>query len=304
MMQNETLIIEESHARERVDKVIAEMMGKSRSAIQLMLKNGDITVNGELAKPNYKVQVGDEIHYEVREPEELEVLAEDIPLDIYFEDKDMLVVNKPEGMVVHPSAGHASGTLVNALLFHCDDLSGINGKIRPGIVHRIDKDTSGLLMVAKNDHAHESLAKQLKDKTSDREYIALVHGDIVHQKGTIEAPIGRAKEDRQKMAVVRDGKEARTHFEVLERLPGYTLINCKLDTGRTHQIRVHLKYIGHPLAGDPKYGPKNTIKGNGQFLHAAKLGFDHPTTKERMMFEAPLPSSFEKALKSLRQEEY
>ncbi|EAD6564851.1 RluA family pseudouridine synthase [Listeria monocytogenes] len=303
-MQNETLIIEESHARERVDKVIAEMMGKSRSAIQLMLKNGDITVNGELAKPNYKVQVGDEIHYEVREPEELEVLAEDIPLDIYFEDKDMLVVNKPEGMVVHPSAGHASGTLVNALLFHCDDLSGINGKIRPGIVHRIDKDTSGLLMVAKNDHAHESLAKQLKDKTSDREYIALVHVDIVHQKGTIEAPIGRAKEDRQKMAVVRDGKEARTHFEVLERLPGYTLINCKLDTGRTHQIRVHLKYIGHPLAGDPKYGPKNTIKGNGQFLHAAKLGFDHPTTKERMMFEAPLPSSFEKALKSLRQEEY
>ncbi|EIC4559793.1 RluA family pseudouridine synthase [Listeria monocytogenes] len=303
-MQNETLIIEESHARERVDKVIAEMMGKSRSAIQLMLKNGDITVNGELAKPNYKVQVGDEIHYEVREPEELEVLAEDIPLDIYFEDKDMLVVNKPEGMVVHPSAGHASGTLVNALLFHCDDLSGINGKIRPGIVHRIDKDTSGLLMVAKNDHAHESLAKQLKDKTSDREYIALVHGDNVHQKGTIEAPIGRAKEDRQKMAVVRDGKEARTHFEVLERLPGYTLINCKLDTGRTHQIRVHLKYIGHPLAGDPKYGPKNTIKGNGQFLHAAKLGFDHPTTKERMMFEAPLPSSFEKALKSLRQEEY
>lgn len=303
-MQNETLIIEESHARERVDKVIAEMMGKSRSAIQLMLKNGDITVNGELAKPNYKVQVGDEIHYEVREPEELEVLAEDIPLDIYFEDKDMLVVNKPEGMVVHPSAGHASGTLVNALLFHCDDLSGINGKIRPGIVHRIDKDTSGLLMVAKNDHAHESLAKQLKDKTSDREYIALVHSDIVHQKGTIEAPIGRAKEDRQKMAVVRDGKEARTHFEVLERLPGYTLINCKLDTGRTHQIRVHLKYIGHPLAGDPKYGPKNTIKGNGQFLHAAKLGFDHPTTNERMTFEAPLPSSFEKALKSLRQEEY
>ncbi|HCU0631663.1 TPA: RluA family pseudouridine synthase [Listeria monocytogenes] len=303
-MQNETLIIEESHARERVDKVIAEMMGKSRSAIQLMLKNGDITVNGELAKPNYKVQVGDEIHYEVREPEELEVLAEDIPLDIYFEDKDMLVVNKPEGIVVHPSAGHASGTLVNALLFHCDDLSGINGKIRPGIVHRIDKDTSGLLMVAKNDHAHESLAKQLKDKTSDREYIALVHSDIVHQKGTIEAPIGRAKEDRQKMAVVRDGKEARTHFEVLERLPGYTLINCKLDTGRTHQIRVHLKYIGHPLAGDPKYGPKNTIKGNGQFLHAAKLGFDHPTTNERMTFEAPLPSSFEKALKSLRQEEY
>ncbi|EAC5533310.1 RluA family pseudouridine synthase [Listeria monocytogenes] len=302
-MQNETLIIEESHARERVDKVIAEMMGKSRSAIQLMLKSGDITVNGELAKPNYKVQVGDEIHYEVREPEELEVLAEDIPLDIYFEDKDMLVVNKPEGMVVHPSAGHASGTLVNALLFHCDDLSGINGKIRPGIVHRIDKDTSGLLMVAKNDHAHESLAKQLKDKTSDRGYIALVHGDIVHQKGTIEAPIGRAKEDRQKMAVVRDGKEARTHFEVLERLPGYTLINCKLDTGRTHQIRVHLKYIGHPLAGDPKYGPKNTIKGNGQFLHAAKLGFDHPTTNERMTFEAPLPSSFEKALKSLRQED-
>ncbi|EAD5704271.1 RluA family pseudouridine synthase [Listeria innocua] len=301
-MQNETLIIEESHARERVDKVIAEMMGKSRSAIQLMLKNGDITVNGELAKPNYKVQVGDEIRYEAREPEELEILAEDIPLDIYFEDKDMLVVNKPEGMVVHPSAGHASGTLVNALLFHCDDLSGINGKIRPGIVHRIDKDTSGLLMVAKNDHAHESLAKQLKDKTSDREYIALVHGDIFHQKGTIEAPIGRAKEDRQKMAIVRDGKEARTHFEVIERLPCYTLINCKLDTGRTHQIRVHLKYIGHPLAGDPKYGPKNTIKGNGQFLHAAKLGFDHPTTNERMTFEAPLPDSFEQALKSLRQE--
>ncbi|MBC1564271.1 RluA family pseudouridine synthase [Listeria booriae] len=298
MTQN-TIIIPEKLNRERLDKALAELLGITRSAVQTLLKDDAILVNGETSKPNYKCQTGDEITYVVREAEEIDVLAEDIPLDIYYEDADVLVVNKPQGMVVHPSAGHTTGTLVNALLFHCKDLSGINGKIRPGIVHRIDKDTSGLLMVAKNDKAHESLAEQLYDKTSDREYIALVHGVIKHQKGTIDAPIGRSKEDRQKMGVINEGKESRTHFEVLERYKGYTLIKCRLETGRTHQIRVHLKYIGHPLAGDPKYGVKNTLVGEGQFLHAAELGFTHPTTGERMHFEAPLPPIFQQALETL-----
>lgn len=298
MTQN-TIIIPEKLNRERLDKALAELLDITRSAVQTLLKDDAILVNGETSKPNYKCQTGDEITYVVREAEEIDVLAEDIPLDIYYEDADVLVVNKPQGMVVHPSAGHTTGTLVNALLFHCKDLSGINGKIRPGIVHRIDKDTSGLLMVAKNNKAHESLAGQLYDKTSDREYIALVHGVIKHQKGTIDAPIGRSKEDRQKMGVINEGKESRTHFEVLERYKGYTLIKCRLETGRTHQIRVHLKYIGHPLAGDPKYGVKNTLTGEGQFLHAAELGFTHPTTGERMHFEAPLPPIFQQALETL-----
>ncbi|WP_088815135.1 MULTISPECIES: RluA family pseudouridine synthase [Listeria] len=285
----------------RLDKALSELTDLSRSLVQSMLKSGDVLVNSESVKANYKVQTGDVITYQIREVTELVAEAEDIPLDIYYEDQDVLVVNKPQGMVVHPAAGHMSGTLVNALLYHCKDLSGINGVVRPGIVHRIDKDTSGLLMVAKNDAAHESLSEQLKNKTSDRIYLALVHGDIKHQKGTIEAPIGRAKEDRKKMAIVADGKEARTHFEVVERFGAYTLIKCQLDTGRTHQIRVHLKYIGHPLAGDPKYGPKNTLKGNGQFLHASELGFEHPKTGERLHFKAPLPDVFHETLATLRE---
>ncbi|EUJ58842.1 RluA family pseudouridine synthase [Listeria fleischmannii] len=300
-MTKEQIIIHEDIKGTRLDKALSELTDLSRSLIQSMLKSGDILVNNESVKANYKVQTGDTITYQIREVTELVAEAEDIPLDIYYEDKDVLVVNKPQGMVVHPAAGHMSGTLVNALLYHCQDLSGINGVIRPGIVHRIDKDTSGLLMVAKNDAAHVSLSSQLKDKTSDRIYLALVHGDIKHQKGTIEAPIGRAKEDRKKMAVVADGKEARTHFEVVERFGDYTLIKCQLDTGRTHQIRVHLKYIGHPLAADPKYGPKNTLNGHGQFLHASELGFEHPTTGERLHFEAPLPNIFEETLSKLRE---
>lgn len=300
-MTKKNVQVEENLNGERLDKALSTLTGESRSLVQMLIKKQAVLVNGEKTKANYKVKTGDELSYEIEEPEELLVSPENIPLDIYYEDADVLVVNKPQGMVVHPSAGHSTGTLVNALLYHCTDLSGINGVIRPGIVHRIDKDTSGLLMVAKNDAAHESLSEQLKAKTSDRIYLALVHGDIKHQKGTIEAPIGRAKEDRKKMAVVADGKEARTHFEVLERFGDYTLVKCELDTGRTHQIRVHMKYIGHPLAGDPKYGPKNTLAGNGQFLHASELGFLHPRTGGALHFKAPLPENFEAALKQLRE---
>lgn len=238
----------------RIDKVLSELLkDHSRSQIQQWLKDQNITVNGEITRPNYKVKENDDININVPEPEELDVLAEDIPLEIVYEDDDVLVINKPQGMVVHPSAGHQNGTLVNALLYHIKDLSSINGIIRPGIVHRIDKDTSGLLMVAKNDKAHIALAEQLKDKTSLRKYIALVHGEISHDKGEINAPIGRSKNDRKMQAVIEGGKPAVTHFEVLERFEGYTLLQLQLETGRTHQIRVHMKYIGFPVAGDPLY---------------------------------------------------
>ena len=251
-------------------------------------------------KANYKVKKNDEIVIAVPEPETLSIEAEDIPLEIVYEDEAVAVVNKPQGMVVHPSAGHPNGTMVNALMYHVKDLSSINGVIRPGIVHRIDKDTSGLLMVAKNDLAHESLAKQLKDKTSLRKYVALVHGVIPHEKGTINAPIGRSKVNRKMQAVREDGKPAVTHFNVLERFNDFTLVELTLETGRTHQIRVHMKYIGYPLAGDPVYGPSKTLKGNGQFLHAKLLGFTHPITGQEMVFEAPLPTIFEKTLEKLR----
>lgn len=285
----------------RIDKVLSDLLKEhSRSQIQQWLKDEHITVNGEVTRSNYKVKEQDEISIDVPEPEELNVLAEDIPIEIVYEDDDVLVVNKPQGMVVHPSAGHQHGTLVNALLYHIKDLSSINGIIRPGIVHRIDKDTSGLLMVAKNDQAHVALAEQLKDKTSLRKYIALVHGEIAHDKGEINAPIGRSKNDRKMQAVIEGGKPAVTHFEVLERFEGYTLVQLQLETGRTHQIRVHMKYIGYPVAGDPLYGPRKTLKGNGQFLHAEMLGFKHPTTGQMMVFEAPLPDLFEKTLDQLR----
>lgn len=229
-----------------------------------------------------------------------DIEPEDLHLDIYYEDADVLVVNKPKGMVVHPSNGHFTGTLVNGLMYHCKDLSGINGVLRPGIVHRIDKDTSGLLMVAKNDYAHEKLAAQLGEKTVTRKYFALVHGNIPHEAGTIDAPIGRDPADRQRMAVVDNGKDAVTHFRVLERFDRFTFIECRLETGRTHQIRVHMKYIGHPLAGDPKYGPKKTIDFGGQALHAGVLGFRHPRTGETLTFEAPLPDDFAHLLNTLR----
>ncbi|MGX7243269.1 RluA family pseudouridine synthase [Enterococcus quebecensis] len=285
----------------RIDKVLSDLLkDHSRSQIQQWLKDQNVTVNGEVTRSNYKVKENDEISINVPEPEELDVQAENIPIEIVYEDDDVLVINKPQGMVVHPSAGHQDGTLVNALLYHIKDLSSINGIIRPGIVHRIDKDTSGLLMVAKNDKAHIALAEQLKDKTSLRKYIALVHGEISHDKGEINAPIGRSKNDRKMQAVIEGGKPAVTHFEVLERFDDFTLVQLQLETGRTHQIRVHMKYIGFPVAGDPLYGPRKTLKGKGQFLHAEMLGFKHPTTGQMMVFEAPLPDLFEKTLDQLR----
>lgn len=283
----------------RLDKVCSEIFSDySRSQIKQLLDGGNITVNGKTEKAKYKVKSGDVIRLEEPETKTLELRPENIPLDIVYEDDDVIVINKPQGMVVHPAPGHDEHTLVNALLYHCP-LSTINGTFRPGIVHRIDKDTSGLLMVAKNDKAHRSLAKQLKNKTNIREYVALVHGRIAEDEGTINAPIGRSLKDRKKQAVVKDGRNAVTHFEVLKRYRDYTFVKCILETGRTHQIRVHMKYIGHPLVGDPLYGPKKTIKGNGQFLHAGKLGFVHPTTGKLLIFEAPLPKIFQECLEKL-----
>lgn len=285
----------------RIDKVLSqELVDYSRSQIQQWLKDERVMVNGTTVKANYKVKAGDQVTIAVPEPIVLELTPENIPLEIVYEDEDVAVVNKPQGMVVHPSAGHPNGTLVNALLFHMQDLSSINDVIRPGIVHRIDKDTSGLLMIAKNDFAHESLAKQLKEKTSLRKYVALVHGVIPHEKGVIDAPIGRSKTDRKMQAVIEEGKPAVTHFQVLERFADFTLVELQLETGRTHQIRVHMKYIGYPLAGDPVYGPKKTLPGKGQFLHAQVLGFEHPRTGEFLTFTAPLPEVFRKTLEKLR----
>lgn len=285
----------------RIDKVLSqELADYSRSQIQQWLKDERVMVNGTTVKANYKVKAGDQVTIIVPEPTVLELTPENIPLEIVYEDEDVAVVNKPQGMVVHPSAGHPNGTLVNALLFHIQNLSSINDVIRPGIVHRIDKDTSGLLMIAKNDFAHESLAKQLKEKTSLRKYVALVHGVIPHEKGVIDAPIGRSKTDRKMQAVIEEGKPAVTHFQVLERFADFTLVELQLETGRTHQIRVHMKYIGYPLAGDPVYGPKKTLPGKGQFLHAQVLGFEHPRTGEFLTFTAPLPEVFQKTLEKLR----
>ncbi|MFS0782379.1 RluA family pseudouridine synthase [Bacillus sp. 1P06AnD] len=293
--------IEEGQSGDRLDKFLSTVnKDLSRTQVQLLIKDGHITVNGQPVKTNYKVKIGNEVIVDIPEPVELDIQAEEIPLDIYYEDEDVVVVNKPKGMVVHPAPGHTTGTLVNGLMAHCKDLSGINGVMRPGIVHRIDKDTSGLLMVAKNDMAHEALVQQLVDKTVTRRYKALVHGNIQHQHGTIDAPIGRDKKDRQSMTVDPDGKQAVTHFEVLENFRDFTLVQCRLETGRTHQIRVHMKYIGFPLAGDPKYGPKKTLDIGGQALHAEVLGFIHPRTKEYMEFTAPLPEYYEELLTKLR----
>lgn len=296
-----TYTIEAANAGERIDKALSSIQSEwSRTQIGNWVTDGIVKVNGEDVKPKYKVKEGDVIEITVPEAEELEVVAEDLSLEIVYEDADVLVVNKPKGMVVHPAPGHLSGTLVNGLMHHCKDLSGINGVLRPGIVHRIDKDTSGLLMVAKNDVAHTSLVEQLVNKTVTRKYTALVHGHIAHDKGTIDAPIGRDSKDRQKQAVVDNGKHAVTHFQVLERFGNYTLVECRLETGRTHQIRVHMNYIGFPLVGDPKYGPKKTIDFGGQVLHAGVLGFIHPVSGEYLEFFAPLPADFEQLLSDLR----
>ena len=300
-MEQIQLTIEEQHDGERIDKIIAGLNEQwSRSQVQQWLKEGHVLVNGKAVKPNYKCHVDDEVVISIPNPEPLDVEPESIPLDIYYEDADVLVVNKPRGMVVHPAPGHMRGTLVNALLAHCQDLSGINGVLRPGIVHRIDKDTSGLLMVAKNDLAHESLVNQLVNKTVTRKYHAIVHGVIPHDYGTIDAPIGRDPRDRQSMAVVENGKEAVTHFRGLERFEHYTYVECQLETRRTHQIPLHNKNIRYPLAGDPKYGPRKTLPIDGQALHAGVLGFHHPRTGEYLQFEAPLPHEFERLLDMLR----
>lgn len=293
--------VAEEQKNERIDKFVAGINNEwSRTQVQQWIKDDVVTVNGKAVKGNYKVKENDKITVTIPEPEELDIQPEDMSLEIYYEDADVLVVNKPRGMVVHPAPGHTSGTLVNGLMHHCTDLSGINGVMRPGIVHRIDKDTSGLLMVAKNDMAHESLVNQLVAKTVTRRYKAIVHGVIPHDKGTIDAPIARDKKERQSMTVDENGKHAVTHFQVLERFKDFTLVECRLETGRTHQIRVHMKYIGYPLAGDPKYGPKKTLDMNGQALHAGILGFDHPRTGEYIQFEAPIPEVFEDALNILR----
>ena len=283
----------------RLDQVLSVVFPEySRSMIKKLLTSNDILVNEQSVKPRYQVKAGDHVELTEPKPQKLDLEAENIPLDIVYEDDDVLVVNKPAGMVVHPAAGHPDHTLVNALLYHCP-LSQINGKLRPGIVHRIDRDTSGLLMVAKNDQAHRSLSQQLKDKTTSRYYLALVHGNMKENRGTIDAPLGRSPKDRKKQAVVANGRKAVTHFEVLRRYQAYTLIKCQLETGRTHQIRVHLKYIGHPVAGDPVYGPKKTLAGKGQYLHAAELGFTHPVTGVRLDFKAELPDYFKNILSRL-----
>ncbi|MGT2666052.1 RluA family pseudouridine synthase [Streptococcus rifensis] len=285
----------------RLDKALADETDLSRTIANEQIKTGQVLVNGQEKKAKYIVQAGDVVTYEALVEEVLDYVAENIPLDIIYQDNDVAVVNKPQGMVVHPSAGHTRGTLVNALLYHIKDLSAINGVIRPGIVHRIDKDTSGLLMVAKNDQAHLALADELKAQKSLRKYVAIVHGNLPNDRGMIEAPIGRSDKDRKKQAVTGKGKPAVTRFQVLERFGDYTLVELTLETGRTHQIRVHMAYIGHPVAGDPAYGPKKTLPGEGQFLYAETLGFTHPTTGELMTFTAPLPEVFEQTLTKLRQ---
>lgn len=295
------LIITEENAGERLDTVLAGIVpDTSRTDIQNRVKSGHITVNGKTVKPNYKVKEDDNIELLERENVEADIVPENLNLDIVYEDDDVAVVNKDRGMVVHPAAGHASGTLVNGLMGQLDNLSGINGELRPGIVHRIDKDTSGLLMVAKHDVAHRYLVEQLVEKSVTRKYTALVHGVIPHNLGTIEAPIGRNPKERQDMAVVDDGKDAVTHFNVIERFENFTLVECVLETGRTHQIRVHMKYIGYPLAGDPKYGPRKTLEVGGQLLHAGVLGFIHPKTEEYMEFKKELPAYFTDVLDEMR----
>ena len=289
-------------AGERLDAFVSENSLVSRSRAVKLIEEENVTVNEKIVTKNYKLKIGDVVKVIIPEAIPVQIKAENIPLDIVYEDEHLLVVNKPKGMVVHPAAGNWEGTLVNALMYHCaDSLSGINGVMRPGIVHRIDKDTSGLLMVAKNDEAHNFLAEQIKEHSFYREYEAIVYGDIKTDKGRIDAPIGRHPVNRKQMTVTdKNSKQAVTHFEVIQRLNGFTHIKCRLETGRTHQIRVHMSYIGHSVAGDEVYGPRKVIKElNGQCLHAKKLGFIHPKTREYMEFNSDLPDYFTKFKKGL-----
>lgn len=282
-------------AGKRLDVFVAASSGETRSAAQRLIENGCVLLNAGPSKPNTRLKSGDEVTIKIDPPRETELTPEDIPLDVVYEDADIIVVNKPKGMVVHPAAGNASGTLVNALLFHVKDLSGIGGEMRPGIVHRIDKLTSGLIVAAKNDMAHRALAQQIKAHAVTRTYVAIVEGNIREDSGTVDAPIGRDIKNRKRMAITRlaEGRHAITHWRVLERFGDFTLLELKLETGRTHQIRVHMAYIKHPVAGDTVYGRKKPLLGlDGQALHAYKLAFDHPRTHERMAFSVDLPDWF------------
>lgn len=302
-----TFFIDEENKSTRIDSVLSLLLpDTSRSFIQKLIEGGNLTLNGEvMTSKKYKVSAGDYVTIDVPEPEMLKIEAEDIPLDIVYEDDDVLVVNKPKGMVVHPAVGNYTGTLVNAIMYHCGDrLSSINGVIRPGIVHRIDKDTSGLLMIAKNDRAHESLSKQLAEHSITRRYKALVYNNFTEDEGTVDAPLGRDPKNRLKRAVTdQNSKRAVTHWHVVERFGRYTLIEARLETGRTHQIRVHMAYIKHPLVGDSVYGPtKQILASDGQLLHAEVLGFVHPTSRQYMEFERAVPTDFAKVLEKLRSE--
>ena len=300
--EQEKLIITEEYAGQRADVALAALLEVTRSNMQKLLEEGRAVKGTKVLKSNYKAKKGDEIIVTLPEPQPLDVQPENIPLDIIYEDDDVVGVNKARGMVVHPAAGNYSGTLVNALLYHCKNLSGINGVIRPGIVHRLDKDTSGIMICAKNDAAHISLSEQIQAKTAKRTYLAVVRGNVKTDSGVIETMIARDKNDRKKMAVVKeDGRIAITEYEVLERFGKYTIVRCKLRTGRTHQIRVHMEYLGYPLVGDPKYSPMKTpFSIQGQALHSQTLEFTHPRTGERMCFEAPLPEDMHKIVTRLR----
>lgn len=301
-MNNKRFIYEGDYSR--IDKYLVTIFPTfSRSQIQMMIRNDQVRVNEKISKANLILKNNDIIDVTILDPVNKDIVAQNIPLDIYYEDKDVIVVNKSYNMVVHPAVGNYTNTLVNALMYHCKDLSGINGEIRAGIVHRIDKDTSGLLVACKNDLAHRDLSEQFKNKEVTRKYIAICSGVINHDLGKIDAPIGRDPENRQKMTIVDKGKNAITHFRVLERFKNHTLLELNLETGRTHQIRVHMKYIGFPITGDPLYGKKNEISPYGQFLHAKTLGFRHPRTNEWLDFTSPLPDYFEKYIEQLRRDD-
>ena len=303
-MTKHDITVELSDAGIRLDKYLSEKLPElSRSSITKLIEDEKVTIGDRAVAKSYKVAAGDMISIELSDPVEVDIIPEDIPLDIVYEDEHLLVVNKPKGMVVHPAPGNHTGTLVNALMYHCGGaLSGINGELRPGIVHRIDKDTSGLLVVAKSDIAHNGLSEQIRDHSFTREYLAVCYGNIKEDERTVDAPIGRHKVDRKRMCVTQlNSKPAVTHVYVLERYPGFTYIKCRLETGRTHQIRVHLSYIGHPIAGDPVYGPSKVITSlDGQCLHAYKLGFIHPVSGEYLEFTADPPEVFTRFLNRLR----
>ncbi len=298
----DTYIVDEEKAGIRIDKAIGLIEDTlSRVAIQRLLDEGNILVNGKITKASYKTKLGDEIIIQKEEPRKVDIIAQDIPIEILYEDEDIIIVNKPKGIVVHPANGNPDGTLVNAIMNLCgNSLSGIGGEIRPGIIHRLDKDTSGVLIVAKNDIAHINISNQIKNRQTKKMYIALVRGVIKENKATIDMPIGRSKKDRKKMAVTKDGKEAITHFKVLKRYDNFTLLEIKIDTGRTHQIRVHLAEIGYPIVGDYVYSNgKNPFNVEGQMLHARQIEFVHPTTGKEMKIEAPIPEYFQRILNEM-----